>query len=187
MTILSSERLVLKSISDKDLNGLFELYSDQETMKYFGRSPIKSKQEALEVIMQNVRMKEEGTGVRYAAYLKDTNNFVGIITLKRYDARNHRAEIDYIVSPDSQRKGFASEMLSVLLEEIFLKWKLERISAYVFLENIPSCKLLEKFHFKKEGILRHWTLVDNKYYDSYSYSLISSETNDCRPPSRTYI
>jgi len=176
MSFLTSERLVLKEISENDLEGLFELYSDQETMKYFGRLPVKSKQEALEVINQNVCMKEEKTGVRYVAYLKDTNKFVGIITLKRYDGRNRRAEIDYIVSPEHQRKGFASEMLAVFLEEVYKKWDLERISAYVFLENVPSCKLLEKFNFKKEGILRHWTFVDNHFYDSFSYSLISSET-----------
>lgn len=177
MSILSSNRLILKDISEKDLDRLFQCCSDQEVMKYFGRIPVKNKQEALEIIMQNIRMKEEETGVRYVAYLKDTDDFVGIITLKRYDTRNCRAEIDYIVSKEYQRKGFASEMLAVFLEEIFKKWRLERISAYVFLENTPSCKLLEKFNFKKEGILRNWTCVDNNFYDSYSYSLISSDFN----------
>lgn len=144
-------------------------------MRYFGRISVKNKREAMEIIMQNIRMKEEDSGVRYAAYLKDTNDFVGIITLKRYDARNSRAEIDYIVSPEHQRKGFASEILALFLEDVFKKWSLERISAYVFLENKPSCELLEKLNFKREGILRHWTCVDNIYYDSYSYSLVLSD------------
>lgn len=45
-------------------------------------------------------------------------------------------------------------------------------------ENDLSCKLLEKFNFKKEGILRHWTYVDDIFYDSYSYSLILSDFED---------
>lgn len=110
----------------------------------------------------------------YAAYLKDMDVFVGIITLKRYDARNRRAEIDYIVAEEQQRKGFASEMVKFFLEDVFQKWRLERISVFLFLENEPSCKLLEKLNFNKEGILRHWTCVDDIFYDSYSYSLILS-------------
>ncbi|WP_462408562.1 GNAT family N-acetyltransferase [Neobacillus sp. Marseille-QA0830] len=175
MSLLSSNRILLKTISEKDFDGLFRLYSDQEVMKYFGRMPAKNKQEVTEVVKQNIQMKEEGTGVRYAAYIKDTADFVGIVTLKRYDSRNQRAEIDYMVAPEHQRKGLASEMLDLFLEEIYKKWNLERVSAYVFLENIPSCKLLEKYNFKKEGILRHWTCVNNIFYDSYSYSLISPD------------
>jgi len=175
LPLISSNRIILKNISGKDLDGLFRLYSDQEVMKFFGRTPAKSKQEVLEVIKQNIHMKEEGTGVRYAAYLKDKEDFVGIITLKRYNARNRRAEIDYIVSPEYQRKGLASEMLELFLEEVFREWNLERVSAYVFLENIPSWKLLEKFNFIREGILRHWTYVNGNFYDSYSYSLLSTE------------
>jgi ribosomal-protein-alanine N-acetyltransferase len=86
----------------------------------------------------------------YAAYLKDTDVFVGIMTLKRYDARNRRAEIDYIVAEEHQRKGFASEMLKLFLEDVFQEWRLERISAFVFLESEPSCKLLEKLNFNIE-------------------------------------
>lgn len=177
MSLLTGERVILRDISERDLDGLFKLYSDSEVMKYFGRIPVKNKQEALEVITQNIRMKEEESGVRYVAYLKDTDDFIGIITLKRYDIRNLRAEIDYIVAPEHQRKGFASEMLDFFLVEVFKKWSLERISAFVFLENKPSCKLLEKSNFKREGILRHWTCVDNIFYDSYAYSLILPDVN----------
>lgn len=172
---LSSNRLILKSISEIDLDGLFQCYSNQEVMEYFGRMPVKNKEEALEIINQNIQMEREKTGIRYVAYLKNTEDFVGIVTLKRYDSRNCRAEIDYIVIPEYQRKGYATEMLELFLQEIFNNWKLERITAYVFLENEPSCKLLERFNFKKEGILRQWTCVDNLFYDSYAYSFISSD------------
>ncbi|MGX9135000.1 GNAT family N-acetyltransferase [Rummeliibacillus sp. JY-2-4R] len=175
MSQIMTERIKLEEVSEKDIDGIFTLYSDTEIMRYFGRTPISNKQEALEIILQNISMKDEGLGVRYSAYLKDTDVFVGIITLKRYDARNRRVEIDYIVAKEHQRKGLASEMLKLFLEDVFKKWRLERISAFVFLENEPSCKLLEKFNFNKEGILIHWTCVDDVFYDSYSYSLILSD------------
>lgn len=175
MPLLLSERVKLEEVSEKDIDGIFTLYSDAEIMRCFGRAPISSKQEALEIILQNKRMNDEGLGIRYSAYLKDTDAFVGIITLKRYDERNRRAEIDYIVAKEHQKKGLASEMLKLFLDDVFKKWRLERISAFVFLENESSCKLLEKFNFNKEGILIHWTCVDDVFYDSYSYSLVLSD------------
>ncbi|MEK6461221.1 GNAT family N-acetyltransferase [Heyndrickxia faecalis] len=175
MPLLANNKIILRSISEKDLDGLFSLYANEEVMRFFGRMAAKNKQEVLKIIEQNIQMKKEGTGIRYAAYLKATDDFVGIITLKRYNARNMRAEIDYIVAPEHQRKGLATEMLGLFLNEIFNKWNLERISTYVFLENTASCKLLEKFNFTREGILRHWTCVNGKFYDSYSYSLLSSD------------
>ena len=51
-------------------------------------------------------MEKEKTGIRYVAYLKETEEFIGFITMKRYDSRNHRAEIDYIVLPEYQRLYF---------------------------------------------------------------------------------
>lgn len=177
MPLLVEKRIALREISEKDLDGIFKCYSNAEVMKDFGRTPIKNKQEALEIIKQNIMMKKERTGVRYVAYLKESEEFIGLITMKRYDTRNYRAEIDYIVLPEYQRKGFASEMLSDFINKVFDNWELERISAYVFLENIPSYKLLEKFRFKKEGILRNWIYEDGNFYDTSIYSLIQSDAN----------
>lgn len=175
MALFVDKRIVLREISEKDLEGIFKCYSNAEVMVDFGRTPVINKDEALEIIKQNIFMKSEKSGIRYVAYLKETEEFIGLITMKRYDERNHRAEIDYIVLPEYQRKGFASEMVYDFLNKIFNNWKLERISAYVFLDNIPSYKLLEKFNFKKEGILRNWICEDGNFYDSYIYSLIQSE------------
>ncbi|WP_121614246.1 GNAT family N-acetyltransferase [Mesobacillus foraminis] len=175
MTYILSDRIILKEITNNDVNGLFQCYSNQEVMKYFGREPVKDTKDVLEIIEQNIKMKEEGLGIRYVAYLKKTESFIGLVTLKRYNSKYCRGEIDYIVLPEYQRLGLASEILTLFLNEVFLTWKLERVSAYVFLNNIPSCKLLDKLKFKNEGVLRHWGRVNDVFYDAHSYSLLSSD------------
>lgn len=169
-------RIVLEEISEKDVNGVFQCYSNQETMEYFGVIPIQNKDEALDIIKRNIKMKEEQTGVRYIAKLKDTRQFVGLITMKRYNSIHFRAEIDYIVLPKYQRKGFASEMLSLFIIKLSENWELKRVSAYVDLDNYPSGKLLEKFGFNKEGILRSWVRNGDSFSDVYSYSFILTDS-----------
>ncbi|WP_067730579.1 GNAT family N-acetyltransferase [Oceanobacillus damuensis] len=174
MVVSSGERIVLEEISEKDIDGLFKCYSNQNAMSTFGRKPVETKDEALGIIRQNIKMKEENTGIRYAAKLKDTKEFAGFITLKRYNSIDFRTEIDYLVLPEYQGKGIASEMLHLLLK-ISKSWKLERITAYVDLNNLASCKLLEKANFKNEGILRSWVRDGDSFYDVYSFSFLLSD------------
>ena len=173
--MLFDSRIILEEISDDDVNGVFECYSNQEIMEYFGVKPIENKDEALNIIKRNIAMKEEQTGIRYIAKLKDTSEFVGLITMKRYNSIHFRAEIDYIVLPKYQRKGFASEMMKLFLMQVSESWELKRLSAYVDLVNQPSCKLLEKSGFTKEGILRSWVCDGHSFSDVYSYSFIFSD------------
>ncbi|WP_089744453.1 GNAT family N-acetyltransferase [Gracilibacillus ureilyticus] len=53
--------------------------------------------------------------------------------------------------------------------------KLNRINAYVALENIQSIKLLKKLGFKNEGVFRDKHYFRGKYYDHYSFSLLKRE------------
>lgn len=178
MSNISSKRLILRQIAEKDLKGMFDCYSNEEAMQTFGGNPLKDKKEVLEIINQNINMKKEKTGIRYVAYLKDTDILIGFVTLKKYNSKHCRGEIDYIVLPEHQGKGFATEVLTLFLNEIFTTWKLERVSAYVFLENIASCKLLEKLNFRNEGILRNWAHVKDSFYDTYSYSFLSADIKE---------
>jgi ribosomal-protein-alanine N-acetyltransferase len=54
---------------------------------------------------------------------------------------------------------------------------LHRIEAYVGLANEPSNKLMQKFGFTKEGLLREHYLRDGIYHDSLIYSLLRKEWN----------
>ncbi|MDX8047033.1 GNAT family protein [Gracilibacillus sp. S3-1-1] len=173
--MLEHNRILLEEISEQDVDGLYKCYSHQETMEFFGHKTINNLEEALDIIKKNQKMKEFNTGVRYVAKMKDTKEFVGVVTLKRYNRTHHRGEIDYIILPRLQGKGFASEMLHLFLEKVFKEWNLERITAYVDLDNVRSYHLLEKLHFQKEGLLRSWVYDNGSYYDVYSFSLIRSD------------
>ncbi|GAF15036.1 spermidine N1-acetyltransferase [Bacillus sp. JCM 19046] len=67
------------------------------------------------------------------------------------------------------------EALVRAIDNGFSNMNLNRINAFVALENHSSFKLLEQLGFKKEGIMREKHLYRGVYYDHYSYSLLKRE------------
>jgi ribosomal-protein-alanine N-acetyltransferase len=65
------------------------------------------------------------------------------------------------------------EAMKVVLEHGFVKMKLHRIEALVGTQNVASIKLLEKFGFTKEGVLKEHFLINDVYEDSIVYGRVS--------------
>ncbi|MFD2654732.1 GNAT family N-acetyltransferase [Gracilibacillus thailandensis] len=66
-------------------------------------------------------------------------------------------------------------MIKLFLEDVANNWELERLTAYVDMDNYASARLLEKYNFVNEGILRSWVREGDEFYDVYSYRVLLSE------------
>lgn len=158
----------LREIRKTDSDGLYSIYNDESSMRYFGRPDKNSQEEVKKMIEHQIAYYQQGVGVRYLAF--DDEKFIGFVTLKRYEKRNLRAEIDYIITPEVRRQGYGTLMLQTFLRKVFAQWDIARITAYVNPENLPSQHLLEKVGFLYEGQLRNW---DGPNADRYMYGFIS--------------
>ena len=58
---------------------------------------------------------------------------------------------------------------------LFSNYKIHRIEARVAPDNIPSIKLLERLHFRFEGIEYQSVEVNGRYTDHYRYSLLAPD------------
>ena len=74
-----------------------------------------------------------------------------------------------------KRKGLMSEAVSAIIDHGFNKMNLNRIEALVRIGNVPSLRLMEKFHFIKEGVLRQHYYISDKYEDSILFSKLNNE------------
>ena len=85
------------------------------------------------------------------------------------------AAIGYWVGKQYARKGYMYEALKILLPSLFIDLRLNRIEAATLEENNASRNLLVKIGFKKEGLLRQYLKINNKWRDHILYSYISDE------------
>jgi ribosomal-protein-alanine N-acetyltransferase len=174
-TLIETENLILRKIDIEVMNSIFESYSDDELMTFFGLS----KTEELE--KEKFRY-ENGLTTFNRSFLyfhlidKTSNKVIGWCGYHTWAIDHDRAEMGYGLYADKwKQKGLMTEAMNVIIPYGFKEMKLHRIEALIGLENIASFKVLDKFGFQKEGELREHYLVDGKYEDSLMYSLLVTD------------
>lgn len=106
---------------------------------------------------------------------KSTDKHIGWCGFHTWYTDHFRAEIGYALDPKYHRQGLMSEALSVILKFGFGSMKLHRVEALVGSQNIASKKLLKKYGFKYEGLLREHYNINGKNEDSEIHSLLKAE------------
>lgn len=171
--IIETDRLILRRITNDDVNEVFELRSNPETMKYIPRPLVKTTEDALEHIAMIEEKIVENTGINWGITLKGNPKVLGIIGYYRLQPENYRAEIGYMLLPEFHGKGIITEAVNRLITYGFNNLKLHSIEAVIDPENFASEKVLQKCHFIKEAHLKESEFYDGKFLDKVIYSLLS--------------
>lgn len=104
-------------------------------------------------------------------YLKEKDNrLVGRVEIFDVDIKRDMITIGYTLSGDYEGKGIATKTVDALVKYLFEEIDVNRIQAFVMIENIKSGRVLLKNRFIKEGIIRegnYWTghgIIDLELY-----------------------
>ncbi|MBA6156129.1 GNAT family N-acetyltransferase [Tenacibaculum sp. S7007] len=148
---LETERLILREIFESDIDGMFELDSNEEVHEYLGKNPIKTKEQAL-INIQFIRTQYEEFGIgRFACIEKSSGNFIGWSGLKfntgeKEKLNEHQDFIDigYRFIPKYWGKGYGHESAVACLEYGFNQMNYDTIYGAADIDNIGSNKILSK-------------------------------------------
>ena len=171
--IIETERLVLRQITNDDVNEIFELRSNPETMKYIPRPLAKTTEDALEhiaTIEEKIILNE---GINWGITLKGNERLLGMIGFYRMQPENFRSEIGYMLLPEFHGKGIITEAVKRLITYGFDDLKLHSIEAVIDPENFASEKVLQKCNFIKEAHLKESQFYEGKFLDKVIYSLLN--------------
>lgn len=145
---IETKRFYIRPLVMDDVHGIFELDSNPNVHTYLGNNPIKTLEEAENVIryIQN-QYKDLGIG-RWAIIEKTTDNFVGwtgfkYITEPVNNYVNYY-DLGYRLIEKYWRKGIATETAKACLNYAFEILKLEEVYGICDVENIASKNILQK-------------------------------------------
>ncbi|WP_343617763.1 GNAT family N-acetyltransferase [Flavobacterium sp.] len=172
--VIESERLLLRRITNDDVNEVFELRSNPETMKYIPRPLVKNNDDALAHIEMIEEKINSNIGINWGITLKGDSKLLGIIGFYRMQPENYRAEIGYMLNPDFHGKGIIPEAVHLLIQYGFKDLKLHSIEAVIDPENQASEKVLQKCGFVKEAHFKESEFWEGKFLDKVVYSLLNS-------------
>ncbi|MDO8998734.1 MAG: GNAT family N-acetyltransferase [Bacteroidota bacterium] len=151
ISILETERLLLREILPADKDGMFELDKNPEVHRFLGNTPVKDIEQVREVI-QFIRQQYTNNGIgRFAIIEKSSNKFIGWCGLKLFKetVNNHTDfyDLGYRLIPKYWNQGYATEASKAWLNYGFETMKLNEIYAMTDSRNLNSNKVLKKLGF----------------------------------------
>ena len=169
---LETKRLLLRRVSNDDVNEILELRGNPETMKYIPRPLANTKDEALAHIKMINDKIETNEGINWAITIKGNPKLIGVIGHYRIQPENHRCEIGYMILPQYNGQGIVTEAVKVVLEYGFDDLQMHSIEGIIDPNNIASERVLLKNGFAKEAHILENEFWDGKFWDTVIYSLL---------------
>lgn len=150
MTILETERLILRHFNRDDGPFILALLNEPSFLRYIGDKKVRTLDDARQYIANGpvATYAQHGFGL-YQVELKDTHTPVGMCGLLKREELPH-PDIGFAFLPDFWNKGFAYEAAAAVLKDARERLQLDRILAIVNPDNEASIKLLEKLGFNFE-------------------------------------
>jgi RimJ/RimL family protein N-acetyltransferase len=172
---LRTPRLRLREFRADDAAALFEVHSDPAVMRYWSFPAWTRPEQAAERVRCVLGQRARGEVLAWVLAEPDGDRLVGSIAVFALDRANARAEIGYSLRTDRQGQGLAQEAMRAVLAFLFDELGIERVEADVDPRNVPSCRLLERLGFRREGLLRARWRVAGEVCDSALYGLLASD------------
>ncbi len=154
MTILETDRLILRDLQESDLPALFALNQDPEVMQYFPKPY--SQAESLR-LYQGIQDEVKAYGYSlWAVEEKSSQEFIGLVGLHHSDLRifagKEAVEIGWRLRKEFWNRGYATEAAQACLDFAFQQTGLSEVYSFTSLLNLPSQKVMQKLgmEFVKE-------------------------------------
>lgn len=115
-----------------------------------------------------------GTGYPFFLVRQEDGALLGGITLGHVRRGvSQSAQIGYWIGEAYSGQGFMSEGLNLMCEYAFSRHGLHRLEAACIPTNERSIKLLEKTGFEREGLLKSYLKIDEKWQDHVLFARLN--------------
>lgn len=173
---IQTPRIHIRHLDLSDLSNFHSYRSNPEVTKYQGFDVMTMEQ--AETFIKDNATKYFGTAgewVQYGIEHKQTGQLIGDCAIK-LDAYEPRiAKIGITISHFEQKKGYAKEVLSGILNFLFHTKVIHRVVEIVDVENIASITLLESIGFKKEGHFIENIFFKGKWGSEFQYAMLKRD------------
>ena len=81
LPIITTERVVLRWISEDDIDGLYQVFSDPQVMRYWSSGPLPNRDAAAAMQREIAASNENNTMFKWGLALRESNLVIGTTTL----------------------------------------------------------------------------------------------------------
>jgi ribosomal-protein-alanine N-acetyltransferase len=134
------------------------------------------------MIERSVRRWDAGEPSRWGIALLHDDRLVGTCGFNEWSQAHRWAELAYDLAPAHWGKGLMRRAVASALRWTFQGDQIDRVHAFVRVDNGRSERLLERSGFVREGRLRSFRVCRGVAHDFYLYGLLRSDRADRQEP-----
>src|SRR5437773_2500922 len=112
---IETERLLLRPYGEADIDALHNIQSRPEVVRYLSWEP-RTREQVEQVIGESSgQLEGEGKALKLAIQPRGSETMVGDVVLMYHSEAHRQGEIGFVLHPDHQGHGYATEAASEML------------------------------------------------------------------------
>jgi RimJ/RimL family protein N-acetyltransferase len=146
---LQTERLILRSFCEKDVDVMAQLFANPNFMR-FSLGVFTERKQTVAFIEKVIGWDRDGIPSQFAVIPRGEDAIVGYCGFFHHPEVPGEVEIGYRLHPDYWNRGLITEAARAVRDHGFADLKLPCVISLIHLENIPSRRVAEKNGMKVE-------------------------------------
>jgi RimJ/RimL family protein N-acetyltransferase len=181
-----TDRLLIRPYTTTDLAAHLDLHSRPDVVRFipWGVQDEAGSRAAIER-SQKLVWEGDDDSVKLAGFEKETRRLVGDFVIMLRSVEHGNGEVGYVVHPDFQGRGFATEAAGAMLQLAFDELGMRRMIARLDPRNVASARVLERLGMRREAHLVKNEWFKGELADEYDYALLAEEWESS--PTRSLI
>jgi RimJ/RimL family protein N-acetyltransferase len=172
---IETERLLLRPYREDDLDVLHDIQSRPEVVRYLYWEP-RTREKVEQVIRDSTdRIDGEDSGLTLAIQPRGSDTMVGDVVLMYRSEVHRQGEIGFVLHPDHQGHGYATEAARTMLRLGFEQLGLHRIVGRLEARNAASAAVLERLGMRLEAHLRENEWVKGEWQSELVYAMLETD------------
>ncbi len=168
-TRLETPCLILRSLQPDDWQAVLSYTSDPVVMRYLPEEhPFTP--EAAQQFTSDLACPD-----KFAINLKRTGEFIGHLLFCPHDSAERTREFGWVIHPEYQGYGYATEAASAVLKYGFETLGLHRVVASCDSRNLASQRVMEKLGMRREAHFKQCLFRQGEWIDEYFYAILAEE------------
>lgn len=170
---INTKRLLIRNFIDSDWPYVYEYTKNEQAMAFVQHGTL-TLSETMRFVNENIG----GKPIAFPIILNESNELIGHITFSPYQGA-HTYEIGWIIHPNYQGRGYASEAALAFIIHAFRYLKMHRIISRCAAINTASWKVMEKIGLRKEA---HFVMSlphgEKEWLDEFFYATLRQDWLD---------
>jgi RimJ/RimL family protein N-acetyltransferase len=172
---IETERLLLRPYREADIDVLHDIQSRPEVVRYLYWEP-RTRERVEQVIRESgSQIEAEGNALELAIQPRGSDTMVGDVILMYRSEAHRQGEVGFVLHPDHQGHGYATEAAREMLRLGFEQLGLHRIIGRLEARNSASAAVLERLGMRLEAHLHENEWVKGEWQSELVYAMLATE------------